>query len=230
MKKVNFLSTLIAVTLLSAAAFAQTENAQFLNKDETMTAFNLNSEEMGTLDFPENPEFKDGVSMSVPAGSVIDVLATGQDQEGREYLKVLINKTMSAWVSQDELSEIETLEETAVAGPGFIQPARGRITGKPGMRRHPILKRMKYHAGTDIAAPTGTPVKAAADGIVTKSGWAGSYGILVEIRHAGGVVTRYAHLSKAIAKRNQRVTQGTVIGKVGSTGRSTGPHLHYEKR
>lgn len=86
------------------------------------------------------------------------------------------------------------------------------------------------HKGVDFAAPTGTPIVAAGSGVVTKSGWLGSYGRYIRIRHNGTYDTAYAHMSK-IARgvtRGARVEQGQIIGYVGSTGRSTGPHLHYE--
>lgn len=99
-------------------------------------------------------------------------------------------------------------------------------------RLHPILGIVRRHEGVDFAAAPGTPVMAVGDGIVVRAGWAGGYGNLVELRHRGGVTTRYAHL-RAIAKglrAGSRVTQSQVIGFVGSTGLSSGPHLHYEFR
>lgn len=225
----------IVAILFSPFAFfakAQSSGAEvFLVKDEKMTGYNLNlkEDEIGELQL-QSPALDEGAELNISQDSSVRVLESGQDEVGEEYLKILINNSVTAWVRQDELILIESIGETLVAGRAFIQPTAGRITGRPGMRRHPILKRMKYHAGTDIAARTGTPIKAAAEGVVTHSGWAGSYGIMVQIQHAGGVVTRYAHMSKALVRKGQRVAQGVLIGKVGSTGRSTGPHLHYERR
>ena len=88
----------------------------------------------------------------------------------------------------------------------------------------------RFHAGNDMAAPTGTPVYAPADGIVIKAGWAGAYGRLIKIQHEFGYETRYGHLSAIYVKEGQRVSRGDKIGAIGSTGRSTGPHLHYEIR
>ena len=104
-----------------------------------------------------------------------------------------------------------------------------RITSRYGRRFHPVLGKMKMHAGVDYGAPTGTPVRATANGTVTHAGWKGANGNLITIRHAGGYTTSYAHLSK-IAKGLRpgvRVDKKQVIGRVGSTGRSTGPHLHF---
>jgi len=105
-----------------------------------------------------------------------------------------------------------------------------RISSGFGRRRHPILGYSKMHAGIDFAAPTGTPIKAAGDGVVRRAGWLGTYGRYIRIKHSGSYDTAYAHLRR-IAKGIQpgaNVRQGQVIGYVGSSGRSTGPHLHYE--
>jgi murein DD-endopeptidase MepM/ murein hydrolase activator NlpD len=94
-------------------------------------------------------------------------------------------------------------------------------------RKHPILKTVRPHLGVDYAAPAGTPVSAAADGVVTLAGWHGGYGRAVKIRHANSYETLYGHLSRIMVKRGQRVAQGMTIGSVGSTGLATGPHLDY---
>jgi murein DD-endopeptidase MepM/ murein hydrolase activator NlpD len=94
-------------------------------------------------------------------------------------------------------------------------------------RRHPILKTVRPHLGVDYAAPSGTPVSAAGDGVVTLAGWHGGYGRAVRIRHANSYETLYGHLSRILVKRGQRVVQGMTIGTVGSSGLATGPHLDY---
>ena len=105
------------------------------------------------------------------------------------------------------------------------------ITSQFGMREHPIQGIVKQHTGLDIAGvPTGTPVVAAADGVVSYAGWLGGYGNCVMISHGDGVVTLYGHGSKIVASVNQQVKQGDTILEVGSTGNSTGPHLHFEVR
>ena len=103
-----------------------------------------------------------------------------------------------------------------------------RITSKfTTARMHPVLKIVRPHLGVDYAAPTGTPVQAVGDGTVTSAGWSGEGGNTISIRHAGGYETKYMHLSRTQVKRGQRVSQGDVIGNVGSTGLSTGPHLDF---
>lgn len=105
-----------------------------------------------------------------------------------------------------------------------------KMSSKFGTRRDPFLRRYAFHAGIDFKARTGTSVKPTAQGRVVKAGWQGGYGKMVEVDHGNGTTTRYAHLSRILVKRGQIVSIGTTIGKVGSTGRSTGPHLHYEIR
>ncbi len=107
-----------------------------------------------------------------------------------------------------------------------------RITSGFGMRRHPILGYTKMHTGVDFAAPTGTPIHAAGDGVITFAGWRGGYGRAIMIRHTNGYITMYAHQHRFARgiRKGVHVRQGQVIGYVGSTGRSTGPHVHFEVR
>ncbi|HET7042817.1 MAG TPA: M23 family metallopeptidase, partial [Gemmatimonadales bacterium] len=105
-----------------------------------------------------------------------------------------------------------------------------RLASGFGGRFHPILGRWKQHEGVDYAAPLGTPVMAAGDGVVLRAGRSGGYGNLIEIRHANGITTRYGHLSQIKVHVGERVKQQEYIGNVGATGLATGPHLHYEFR
>jgi murein DD-endopeptidase MepM/ murein hydrolase activator NlpD len=110
----------------------------------------------------------------------------------------------------------------------LTQPAPGRITSGFGYRTHPILGYRRFHRGLDIGAGHGTPILATLDGVVARAGWGGGYGNVVELRHTGGLATRFGHMSRISVASGQQVRQGEVIGYVGSTGLSTGPHLHYE--
>lgn len=103
-----------------------------------------------------------------------------------------------------------------------------RLSSPFGMRKHPILKTKRFHPGLDLAAAHGTPIYASANGNVLISEYSKIYGNYVIINHHFGYKTLYGHMSKVSVKRNQKVKQGTIIGYVGSTGRSTGPHLHFE--
>jgi murein DD-endopeptidase MepM/ murein hydrolase activator NlpD len=106
-----------------------------------------------------------------------------------------------------------------------------RISSKFTTRRlHPISGRVRAHKGIDYAAPRGTPIRAAGGGRVELSGRNGGYGNCVIVNHGNGITTLYGHMSRIAAKRGARVSQGDIIGYVGSTGASTGPHLHYEYR
>ncbi len=97
-----------------------------------------------------------------------------------------------------------------------------------GLRIDPFTQAMARHEGTDFAAPVGTPIVASAGGVVSRAGWDSQYGNVVEINHAEGFKTRYAHASQIVVRTGQTVKRGDVIAKVGNTGRSSGPHLHYE--
>ena len=111
---------------------------------------------------------------------------------------------------------------------GLLMPVVGRVTSTFGARRHPILGYTRMHAGVDFAAPTGTPIYAVGDAVVSYSGWRGGNGNYVRLEHGGGFGTGYSHMSRIAVTSGMRVRAGQVIGYVGSTGLSTGPHLHYE--
>lgn len=105
-----------------------------------------------------------------------------------------------------------------------------KLTSQYGFRADPFAGRRARHKGVDMAGPIGTPIYATADGIVGRAQWVGGYGKYVELNHGGEIQTRYGHMSQILVEPNQRVTKGQIIGLMGSTGRSTGSHLHYEVR
>ena len=129
-----------------------------------------------------------------------------------------------------ELWELLSDRQSLLAATPSIKPARGPIGSRYGYRIDPINGRQRMHAGLDISAPPGTPVRAPADGVVSFAGWDDQYGKLVSIDHGYGVLTRYGHNSQLFVQVGQKVSKYDVISAVGSTGRSTGPHLHYEVR
>ena len=112
----------------------------------------------------------------------------------------------------------------------LMTPVAGRITSGFGVRYHPILHFRRMHTGLDFGAAWGSPIVASADGQVVVAGWTGGYGRAVEVAHGGGIMTLYGHMSGVVATPGQMVRQGQVIGYVGSSGLSTGPHLHFEVR
>lgn len=113
---------------------------------------------------------------------------------------------------------------------GLVWPANGELTSRYGYRRHPIYGTRRFHAGIDIGAGSGAAVRAATKGVVVHAGPMGSYGNLVVIDHGNGFSTAYAHQSRVAVRGGQSVSRGQTVGYVGSTGASTGPHLHYETR
>ncbi len=113
---------------------------------------------------------------------------------------------------------------------GWLWPARGALVSGFGMRTHPLFRIRKMHTGVDIAAPWGSPVFAVAPGTVLYAGWFGGYGKVVVVDHGGGMSTLYGHLSTISVAAGEQVRAGAVVGRVGSTGFSTGPHLHFEVR
>ena len=118
----------------------------------------------------------------------------------------------------------------AAHSDGWGAPVGGRVSSRYGMRFHPILRRRKMHTGDDLAARYGAPIKAAHNGRVLWSGWKKAYGNTIIIDNGGGVTTLYGHASKLGVKPGQPIKRGEYIGNVGSTGLSTGPHLHFEVR
>jgi len=119
-------------------------------------------------------------------------------------------------------------ERASAIGNLFQKPTKGRLASKMGFRIDPFTGKMAYHTGIDIANKTGTPVYASQFGRVIFTGYKGNYGKMVIIKHLQGYSTLYGHLNKILVKRGQVVRQGEKIGKMGNTGRSTGPHLHFE--
>jgi murein DD-endopeptidase MepM/ murein hydrolase activator NlpD len=144
------------------------------------------------------------------------------------------NRPLGAAVVQNFYNR--TLRPAAFLGNGntrLLYPLAvpGTLTSSFGWRLHPIFGTQRFHSGTDIGAPSGTPVLAAFSGRVNTSGFVGGYGLTVILEHAGDrAQTLYAHLSEVFVQPGETVEQGEVIGRVGSTGHSTGPHLHFEYR
>jgi murein DD-endopeptidase MepM/ murein hydrolase activator NlpD len=128
---------------------------------------------------------------------------------------------------------LETGSQPTVASVSI--PARApldamRMTSNFGLRWHPVVGGRRQHEGVDLASPVGTPIHATADGTVAKADWFGGYGLFVQLEHGGNLATRYGHMSRLNVAAGQHVHKGDIIGYVGTTGRSTGPHLHYEVR
>lgn len=157
---------------------------------------------------------------------VAATVATGASADGgdAEY-KALFQ----SWKKMDAVGRVDLTGPT-MSVPSIKPVANMTFTSLFGVRSDPFRGTAAMHAGVDIPGPVGTPIYATADGIVGRSGWVGGYGNLVELDHGGGLQTRYGHLSRITVPAGSRVRRGDVIGLMGSTGRSTGSHLHYEVR
>ena len=126
--------------------------------------------------------------------------------------------------------KMDQLDQSTISVPS-LRPVRDvSFTSGYGVRSDPFRGSAAMHAGIDLAGPIGTPIYATADAIVGRAQWANGYGNLVELEHGKGIQTRYGHLSKILVQPGQRIRRGDLIARMGSTGRSTGSHLHYEVR
>lgn len=146
------------------------------------------------------------------------------EEAGADPVDPRFLQLFSTWQQAEQL-------EQGVASIPSVMPVRGvRYTSGFGVRSDPFRGRAAMHAGIDLAGPVGTPIYATADATVGRAGVSGGYGNVVELEHGAGISTRYGHMSRIMVGAGQRVVRGQVIGLMGSTGRSTGSHLHYEVR
>tara|TARA_E500000305_G_scaffold107965_2_gene109213 strand:- start:571 stop:1272 length:702 start_codon:yes stop_codon:yes gene_type:complete len=164
---------------------------------------------------------------NLAAGKIGDVKPAGSE-EFRELFASW--EALEQGGRVDKSGNILAAPQANVAVPSRMPVEEMRMSSSYGMRDHPVLRQRKQHNGVDLAAPRGTPVYATADGMVGVAKYWGSYGNYVQIEHGGELETRYGHLSAYTVQAGDMVSKGDLIGYVGSTGRSTGPHLHYEVR
>jgi len=134
----------------------------------------------------------------------------------------------SSWEDKAGLRKFLENQKILLASTPSLSPAKGWLSSSFGYRDSPFTGKKEFHKGIDISTRTGAPIVASADGVVSFTGWDGGYGRVVVIKHGRGFKTKYAHLKKSIVKTGQHVNRGETVGLVGSSGRSTGPHLHYE--
>lgn len=246
LKRVFLFSFLVALFAITSAA----NEGRLLHKvapGETLThiakMYGTTVEQLVALNNLENPhKLQAGQSLVVSFEPVIHIVRQGE---------TLWGISQKYGVTLDALLRFNDLANPDQVFPGdrlIIPPAGGddvvAVMGLQGLLQREILswpvegggiisslfgpRQDRIHKGLDIAAPIGTPILAAADGRVTYADWAGTYGMLVVIDHGNGLITRYAHASKIRVRAGERVSRGQHIADVGSTGRSTGPHLHFE--
>ena len=155
-----------------------------------------------------------------------DLLYAGLSRIARSPLQLVrwTANGRSEWINAADANR------PAPSTSGLMMPAAGPITSYFGYRYHPILHFTRFHAGVDIGAGWGSPIVAAGDGRVIGAGWGGGYGREVEIAHGSGMTSIYGHMSEIVAQPGSFVRAGQLIGYVGSSGLSTGPHLHFEVR
>ncbi|MDR2767843.1 MAG: M23 family metallopeptidase [Treponema sp.] len=173
---------------------------------------------------------QDGITYTVKKGDTIASIAAKNKIEV-EAIKI-VNELFSDQITPNTAlflpgAVMPRVEEQEINGDLFIWPVRGRLTSFYGYRRSPFTGGRSFHAGIDIAAFQDTPIKAAMAGRVHSIGWDNTYGNFVVITHQGGYRTLYGHMSKTAAQNGAYVNVGDVVGYVGSTGQSTGPHLHF---
>lgn len=168
----------------------------------------------------------DGFDLILSPGPSSGLLYAGLDRSAGRDLQIL------RWTANGRSSWIDAAnaDRPAPMAAGMAWPVSGRITSYFGNRMHPILRFTRFHAGLDFGARWGSPIVATADGQVVRAAWAGGYGRQVRIAHGGGLVSSYSHMSDMAVAPGSFVHRGQVIGYVGSSGLSTGPHLHYEVR
>jgi len=150
-----------------------------------------------------------------------DLIYAGIDRGGKPKTQLL------KWTSSGRTNWFEASGVGQSRGE-LVRPTGGRITSNYGMRRHPILRYKRMHSGLDFGGGYGKPIYAVTDGTVSFAGRKGGYGKFVKIKHGGGLASGYAHMSRIAVSNGRRVRKGQIIGYIGSTGLSTGPHLHYE--
>lgn len=171
------------------------------------------------------------ISAPLRAAAGQSAAQTGGDQN--------FHQLFASWQAADQgagISAVPGITGSGITAPKIVSipslvPVEGfRLTSEFGMRWHPILGGRRQHEGVDLAGPIGTPVHATADGVVGRADWFSGYGLFVQLEHGGDLETRYGHMSRLNVEAGQTVHKGDVIGYIGMTGRTTGPHLHYEVR
>lgn len=172
-----------------------------------------------------NPAMANETAAATQITGAIDAANANTASGDREFQELF-----ASWKSMDQTGVIGAGPAARVSVPSGMPVQSSLLTSSFGMRIHPVLGGRRGHNGVDLAQPTGTPVYATADGLVSKAERYSSYGNYIQIEHGGALQTRYAHLSGYAVAAGEEVKKGQLIGYVGSTGRSTGPHLHYEVR
>lgn len=201
-------------------------------KMERLQNFHAKLKILANLDLQEHPETSTATGGPQPNDPDLNVyLEKNLKQQIQRIHWELEELQMQARIQEQNAHRVENFfdsQRSLLAATPTIWPVHGWVTSAFGHRISPFTGTLQMHEGIDIGARSGTPVKAPADGVVIYSGWKSEFGKMISLDHGYGYRTRYGHLSKIYVKNGQRVKRGALIGSVGSTGKSTGPHLHYE--
>jgi murein DD-endopeptidase MepM/ murein hydrolase activator NlpD len=206
------------------------EKKQF---EESLDALNaqLDGFEERTGRLAEELGIKDDMPVLRPAaggGRSLGSAPLGIQEILDEEMEILGRRSQEMARSMNLLDDTWNERLRVLAATPSIMPTRGFFSHGYGWRKDPISGKREFHHGVDIAANRGTPIRATADGVVSRATRYLGYGKMVQISHGYGMATRYGHMNEILVTAGQKVRKGQIIGRVGSTGRSTGPHLHYE--
>jgi murein DD-endopeptidase MepM/ murein hydrolase activator NlpD len=188
---------------------------------------------VGDSETDEKKLGRGGPSLYLPFKEEVDIDANGPVSfkligKIEENVKALKAEAEVREAGFGEVEKVILEKRDLFASTPNIFPVQGSISSGYGWRRNPFSKRREFHQAIDLVAPWGTPVKAAAQGKVAYAGWRNAYGLTVQIEDGHGYSTVYGHLSRILVKKGAGVEKGGIIGRIGSTGHSTGPHLHFE--
>lgn len=204
---------------------------QINEKMKELKEFDHRLKVMVNLETSEESNNQNGIGGSPPPLTEKRALLENQKELVRSMHQRLDYLDREIAIGKEEKSDLHRfLEEQKMllASTPSIWPTRGWLSSRFGYRISPFTGQREFHKGIDISTRMNAPVVAPANGIVTKVGWDHGYGRILTISHGNGLVTRYAHLNKVLVKKGQYIKRGETIALVGNTGRSTGPHLHYE--
>lgn len=161
--------------------------------------------------------------------SALSAAMTQLDQDSDKLTELILERVAAAAAADAKIAREEALRAARTSGK-MVLPSLGPITSSFGSRFHPVLGYSRFHAGTDFGAEHGSPIQAAETGVVIFAGWYGGYGNAVILDHGSGLTTLYAHASRLEVSEGDTVKKGDVVAAIGTTGLSTGPHLHFEVR
>lgn len=206
-------------------------------RDALLRVAKLEGELRHMLKFKTEKALLKGQAIGGPSPEDVKKLAALLDEEPEEAVRDVERSTVDLIQAArerekrfDEIRRYVRKRSTLLASRPTVWPVHGWISSGFGDRNNPVTGKAGFHTGVDIANDSGTPIHCTADGVVSFAGWEGGYGKLVVVNHGNGFSTYYGHLSEIKAGVGQKVVRGQVVGRMGATGNTTGPHLHYEIR